>query len=363
MKITAVDTILITIPFDSGAPSAVIAGRPRTSVDILFVRLATDAGVTGWGEAFGHSVTPGTKATIDALIAPLLIGRDAREHTVLIRELQQKLHNFGRNGPVVFGLSGVDIALWDIAGKAAGQPLYRLFGGAPRTTLPAYASLLRYGEPALVARNAARAVERGYRHVKLHEIDVPQVAAARQAIGPEVALMVDVNCPWTLRQALDMAERFRPFDLTWLEEPVWPPEDHESLAAVRRTGTRIAAGENAGGLHDFRHQFAAGALDIAQPSVTKIGGITEQRKIIALAEAFGVTAIPHSAYFGPGMLASVHVVAAMAQETLVERLFMDLAACPFGGLTTAVDGRMPVPQGPGLGCDPDPAVIEKYRVG
>src|SRR5260221_5060131 len=232
MKITAVDTILITVPFDSGAPSAVIAGRPRTTVDILFVRIATDAGITGWGEAFGHSVTPDTKATIEALIAPLVLGRDAREHTALSAELQQKLHNFGRNGSVTFGLSGIDIALWDIAGKAAGLPLYRLFGGAPRTTLPAYASLLRYGDPAVVARNAARAVSLGYRHVKLQGIDVPQVAAARQAMGPDVALMVDVNCPWSLRQALDMAERFRPFDLTWLEEPVWPPEDHESLAAV-----------------------------------------------------------------------------------------------------------------------------------
>jgi L-alanine-DL-glutamate epimerase-like enolase superfamily enzyme len=363
MKITAVDTILITIPFDSGAPSAVIAGRPRTTVDILFVRIATDAGLTGWGEAFGHSITPGTRTTIDTLIAPLLVGRDAREHGLLIAELTQRLHNFGRNGPLIFGLSGIDIALWDLAGKAAGLPLYRLFGGGTRTSLPAYASLLRYGDPAVVARNAARAVERGYRHVKLHEIDVPQVAAARQAIGPDVGLMVDVNCPWPRRQALEMAERFRPYDLAWLEEPIWPPEDHESLAAVRRTGMPIAAGENAGGLHDFRHQFEAGALDICQPSVTKIGGITEQRKIIALAEAHGVTAVPHSAYFGPGMLASIQIIAALPRETLVERLFMDLAACPFGGLTTAVDGRMTVPQGPGLGADPDPAVIEKYRVG
>ncbi len=363
MKITAVDTILITIPFDSGAPSAVIAGRPRTSVDILFVRVSTDSGITGWGEAFGHSVTPGTKTTLDSLIAPLVVGRDTTEHAPLIAELTQKLHNFGRSGSVVFGLSGIDIALWDIAGKVAGQPLHRLFGGSARTSLPAYASLLRYGDPAVVARNAARAVERGYRHVKLHEIDVPQVAAARQAVGPDVALMVDVNCPWSLRHALVMAERFRPYDLAWLEEPIWPPEDHESLAAVRRTGTRIAAGENAGGLHDFRHQFEAGALDVAQPSVTKIGGITEQRKIIALAEAHGVTAIPHSAYFGPGMLASIQIIAAMAPETLVERLFMDLEVCPFGGLTTAKDGRMTVPQGPGLGADPDPAVLEKYRIG
>ena len=363
MKITAVETILITIPFDSGAPTQLIAGRPRTTLDILFVRVDTDAGITGWGEAFGQSVTRGTQATLDSLIAPMLLGRDATAPAALNAELQQKLHIFGRTGPAMYGLSGIDIALWDIAGKAAGLPLYRLLGGTPRSVLPAYASLLRYTDPAVVARNARAAVERGYRAVKLHEIDVPQVRAAREAIGPDVALMVDVNCPWTVRQATDMARQFAPYDLTWLEEPVWPPEDHEGLARVRRDGgVRIAAGENAHGLHDFKHLFEAGALDIAQPSVTKIGGITEQRKILALAEAYGVTAIPHCAYFGPGMLASLHVIAAMPHDTLVERLYMDLAACPFGGLTTAVDGRLHVPQGPGLGGDPDPGVIEKYRV-
>jgi D-galactarolactone cycloisomerase len=362
MKITAVETILISIPFDSGAPSQMIAGRPRTTLDILFVKVETDAGITGWGEAFGHSITQGTKTTIDTLIAPMLIGRDASAHGPLIAELQKRLHIFGRNGPATYGLSGVDIALWDIAGKAAGLPLHRLLGGAARTELTAYASLLRYTDPAIVARNARAAVERGYRYIKLHEIDVPQVRAAREAIGPAIALMVDTNCPWSVREAVDMARRFAPFDLFWLEEPVWPPEDLGGLAHVRREGgVRIAAGENAHGLHDFRALFEADALDFAQPSVTKIGGITEQRKILALAEAHGVTAIPHCAYFGPGMLASLHVVAAMPQDTPIERLYMDLEASPFGRLTEAVDGRMAVPQGPGLGCDPDQAVLAKYR--
>src|SRR5258708_2212538 len=150
MKITAGETILISIPFDSGAPSQMIAGRPRTTLDILFVKVETDAGITGWGEAFGHSITQGTKTTIDTLIAPMLIGRDASAHGPLIAELQKRLHIFGRNGPATYGLSGVDIALWDIAGKAAGLPLYRLLGGAARTELTAYASLLRYTDPALV---------------------------------------------------------------------------------------------------------------------------------------------------------------------------------------------------------------------
>ena len=361
MKITAIETILLKIPYDNGGPPWNLTGTPWATLDMLMVRVETDAGVTGWGEAFGHAVNVGTKATIDSLIAPALIGRDPTAIGPLMHEMRQKLHLFGTNGPVTYGLSGIDIALWDIAGKIAGLPLYRLLGGARRTTLPAYASLMRYTDPALVAKNSARAVERGYRLVKLHEIDVPQVKAAREAIGPDIALMVDTNCPWTVGEALDMARRLAPYDLHWLEEPVWPPNDHEGLAKVRATGTRIAAGENAAGLVDFRHIFAAGAVDFAQPSVTKIGGVTEMMKVIALGEAMGVTVVPHCAYFGAGFLASLHVAASLRHDVPFERLYLDLEASPYAPWTEAVDGVVKVPQEPGLGCDPDPGVIARYR--
>jgi D-galactarolactone cycloisomerase len=145
---------------------------------------------------------------------------------------------------------------------------------------------------------------------------------------------------------------------------VWPPEDHEGLARVRKDGaTRIAAGENAAGLHDFRDQFQKGSIDIAQPSVTKIGGITEMRKIIATAEAHSVELIPHCAYFGPGNLASIHVVASVAADTLLENIYANLEANPFGEAMLARDGRVRVPQGPGLGVEPDMKVVEKYRQG
>ena len=154
-----------------------------------------------------------------------------------------------------------------------------------------------------------------------------------------------------------MARRLAPHDLTWLEEPVWPPNDHEGLATVRAAGIRIAAGENAAGLVDFRHMFDAGAVDIAQPSVTKIGGVTELRRVAALAETFGVTVVPHSAYFGPGLLASIHCIAAMPGDTLVERFYCDFARNPLGDAINPVNGRIPVPQGPGLGVDPDPRML------
>jgi L-alanine-DL-glutamate epimerase-like enolase superfamily enzyme len=161
-----------------------------------------------------------------------------------------------------------------------------------------------------------------------------------------------------------MERAYRPSNLHWLEEPVWPPEDHDGLARVRRAGaTRIAAGENAAGLHDFCDQFQKGAIDVAQPSVTKIGGITEMRKIVALAEAHSVELVPHCAYFGPGNLASIHIVAALATDTLLENIYANLEANPFGGAMLAKDGKVAVPSGPGLGVEPDMRVVEKYRQG
>jgi L-alanine-DL-glutamate epimerase-like enolase superfamily enzyme len=362
MQITDVETIRVSIPYETGGGPRMIAGQAAPGLNVLLVRVQTADGLAGWGEAFGHAIVAGTQRVLDTLVAPQLIGRDATDIAGVMHDLQQALHLFGRNGPVTYALSGIDIALWDLAGKRAGLPLYQLLGGNRCASVRAYASLLRYGDPAAVARNSAEAVRRGYRHIKLHEITEPAVRAAREAIGPDVALMVDTNCPWTVAEAKRMAGLLAPLDLHWLEEPVWPPEDAEGLAAVRRTGVPIAAGENAGGLWDFRRMFEAGALDVAQPSVTKIGGITEMRKIIALAEAFGVRLVPHCAYFGPGFLASVHLNAAMAQETLLERLYMDLEASLFAPCTEPTDGMVTVPQAPGLGCDPDPDVLARYRL-
>jgi D-galactarolactone cycloisomerase len=360
MKITSVRAQIVRLPYANDGGKREIAGRLATTLDVLLVRLDTDDGLTGWGEAFGHAVIPATRSALETLVAPLLLGRDAADIESLMQDLSQRLHIFGRNGPVVYALSGVDIALWDLAGKRAGLPLYRLLGGAARADVSVYASLLRYGEPDAVARNAREAARRGYRYIKLHEITEPAVRAAREALGPEPKIMVDTNCPWNVSIAKEMARAFAPLALTWLEEPVWPPEDHEGLAAVRREGVPIAAGENAAGLHDFRHLFEAGALDIAQPSVTKVGGITEERKIIALAREFGVRPVPHCAYFGPGFLASLHLIATLPEDTPLERLFLDLEAALFPGFTDPVSGRIPVPERPGLGSDPDPAVLARY---
>jgi L-alanine-DL-glutamate epimerase-like enolase superfamily enzyme len=364
VKITRVETIVLNLPMLIDGAPPMLGGRPRASIDMLLVRVETDGGVTGWGEAFGHRIFPATRAAIDTLLGPMCVGRDASAIAELHDDLERTLHGVGRNGATIYALSGIDIALWDIAGKVAGLPLYRLLGGSTRADLPAYASLLRYGEAKAVARYTEQALARGYRHIKVHEITVPEVKAARDVAGTGVPLMVDTNCPWTVPQAIEMARRLAPLDVHWLEEPVWPPENLAGLAAVRaRGGIATAAGENYGTVWEFRRAFEAGAIDYAQPSVTKIGGVTELRRVMALAEAFGVSVVPHSAYFGPGLLASIHCIAAMPGEGLVERFYCDFSDNPLGDAIHPKRGRIAVPQGPGLGVDPDPGLLATLRTG
>jgi L-alanine-DL-glutamate epimerase-like enolase superfamily enzyme len=332
-------------------------------MNTVWLRVRTDAGIDGWGEAFGHGSSAASMAVLDTQLAPAILGQDARDIAGLRQRLSKVFHLYGRTGSHVFALSALDIALWDIAGKAAGLPLWRLMGGTPTTSLRAYASLLRYGAAEQVATACERAAYRGYQDVKLHEITTPEIAAAREALGDDARLMVDTNCPWTIQQALGMCRELEDLDLTWLEEPVWPPGDHDGLARVRlEGGIPIAAGENAAGLHDFKAAFEAGAQDIAQPSVTKIGGPSAMVEIATLCKAYGVRLVPHNAYFGAGYLASLHCVAALAPDAPFERLFVDLEASPYHELVTTKDGRVTVPDGPGLGRDPDMDVLRRYLV-
>jgi L-alanine-DL-glutamate epimerase-like enolase superfamily enzyme len=297
------------------------------------------------------------------LIAPLCIGKDPRNIAGLMDEIARKLHNFGRSGAVAYGLSGIDIALWDIAGKIAGKPLYRLLTEAIVTELPAYASLLRYGDPDIVAKSAALAIERGFANIKIHEIGTAEVAAARSAVGRDIPLTVDMNCPWTSDDALKMAEAWKPYDLFWMEEPIWPPDDFSAMAKfAAKSPIKLAAGENAGSLEEFERLMDIGKVAFVQPSVTKVGGITEMLRIIPAAKSRGVTVALHSPYFGPGLAATVHLIAATLPQSLVEWYFCDLAARPFGGEIDAnKTGKVIVPQAPGLGVGADHEAIGKYR--
>ena len=360
MRIENVESFLIRLPFDTG--DSANEWRGTKTLDYVLLRIDTDSGISGWGDAFGYGAVRATKAAVDHMIAPALIGRDARDIAGISHDLQQSNHIWGRYGVTMFAISGADIALWDIAAKSAGKPLHELLGGT-RRELPAYASLLRTLEPEICAERTANAVAEGYRYIKLHETTEPAVRAAREAAGADIAIMIDTNCPWTPTEAMAMARKFKPFDPYWLEEPIFPPEDFNSLAALqKKSGIPIAAGENACTAIEFKRMFDAGAVTFAQPSVTKVGGITEFRKIMALAEGYGITLVPHSPYFGPGFLATLHLLSAMPQASMVERFYCTPEKSLVGDWIFATDGAFRVPDGIGLGQDPDPGAIKEYAV-
>src|SRR5262245_55639198 len=217
MKITSIATHYVRIPFDMGAPEQEFSGLALSTQGYAPGQVETDAGITGWGEGFGHSIIPATKAALESYVGPWFIGKDPTDINALHREAAQAFHIFGRNGPVVYAHSGIDIALWDIAGKRAGLPLSDLLGGARRRHVHAYASLMRYATPKTVARIAGEMVARGFRHIKLHEHTVDAVKAAREAIGADVLLMNDVNCPWSVAQSLVIELSVLHCRLHWLE--------------------------------------------------------------------------------------------------------------------------------------------------
>jgi D-galactarolactone cycloisomerase len=362
MKISRVEAVPLVIPFTYGADSFTLGTGAWKNLDFCLVRVETDAGLVGWGEAFSYTCRAAVVAAVRDMIAPLATGHDATDIGGLHAKIQKQLHIFGRFGITAFALSGLDIALWDIAGKAAGLPLHRLIGGSRRTRVPCYASFLRYTEPRLVAQYCERALGEGFTALKLHEIDDDAVAGARRVVPAHVPLTVDVNCEWRPREAIAAARRWRDHDLHWLEEPVFPPEDFRAIREVgAASGIPIASGENLCFATQFAAMFEARAVQYAQPSVTKLGGITEFLKVMALAEAHNVRLAPHSPYFGPGALATLHLLAANSEPAWFECFYVWADAKLFGARLDPIDGVLEVPPGPGLGCDPDPDVIARYR--
>ena len=359
--ITAIDTITLRIPLDIWAPAPMAQGVPRTHVESLYVRVTTSRGVVGWGESFG-TARPMVVAAFDNWIRRLAVGQSASDEK-LVPRIERMLLSLSRSGPLAHALAGLDIALWDIRGKLAGVPVSALLGGAKRTHVECYASLLQYsGNPEYIKRNTARALERGYRYVKLHERTAAAVAAAREVTGPDIPLMVDTNCAWTPAEAEAAVTAMAPYKPFWVEEPIYPPEDFEALAKLRTlTGVPMGIGENATSLRDFPRMVTIGKADYVQPSMVKLG-ITAMAKVAAEVEQPGGTCVPNAFYLGPAFLAVLHCLAAKDKDSTLERMFADFGATPFSGTVPVIDGGIEVPQGPGLGADPEDDLIAQFRV-
>src|SRR5215510_9730185 len=358
VKLTEIRAIPLAVPLHvSGPPSSWAAGAGRQ----ILVRATTDEGLVGWGEAFAYGATEAVCHVIDDALAPMLLGQDPTQIESAVDRMHRALMIWGRRGLAMMAVSGVELALWDLAGKARSVPVYELLGGLCQPRLRVYSSLLRYDTPSQVGQAISGAVAAGHTAIKLHQTDVESVAVAREVAGDEVDLMLDTNCPWSVEDAIRIGRRLERFDLRWLEEPVWPPEDYAGLARVRAAlRIPIASGENDATVFGFRELMAHGAADVVQPSVTKVGGLLEMKKIAILAAAANVTLVPHAFYYGPGLAASLHLAAATPGVPYVEFPGTPLVASLTAEPIRFEGGTVRVPDRPGLGADPDPSLFTRY---
>lgn len=360
MKIADVEARVLAIPIkETDFPARWRWGN----FNQILVVVHTDEGITGYGEAFGYGAPFATSSVINEVLKPMLVGEDPTCIAALSDRLFRQTHIYGRYGITTFAISGVDIALWDILGKKSGLPLNKLFGATATGTIPAYASLVKYQDLDELRAAAIHAKGAGYGAIKLHQLEVESLKAVREALGDEIRLMLDANCPWSPKEALEMAVKFKPYKLSWLEEPIWPPEDFRSLAQLGRLcGIPLAAGENACTAFQFRKMLEEDAAIYIQPSVIKVGGVTEWRKVAALAETFNARIAAHSPYFGPGFLATAHLVASSPFAEAIEYLYAELEASVFKEPLRFDRGSFRLPQGPGIGLEIDEAVVKEYTV-
>lgn len=359
MKIASIEPILLSIPFEDGGTGTGITPQRWHKLDTVLIKVTADNGLVGWGEAFGYFCHRAVGALVTELLAPPLIGRVIDDVAALNLEMQQRLSLFGRYGLTIFALSGIDIALWDIKAKAQGTDLATLIAGTrKRESVQAYASLVRYGQADLVARYCEQAAREGYRSIKLHEVTMPEIRAGRAAIDRSLSFTVDVNCSWTEAFAASVIPELKALDTLWLEEPIFPPEDWDALRRLGALGLDMAAGENACTAQEFSH--LAQAVRYPQPSITKVGGVSEFLRVAQIARQRGQTVMAHSPYFGPGYCATLQMAAALDEFGMFEHLYVKPHAWFGGEALQPEQGRIEIGRRPGIGFEPDLAVIERY---
>lgn len=371
MKITRVEPIHLRLP--------TVTERCDGSQETLIVKLYTDAGIVGVGEADTSSLV--AKAIIEAPVshkicrglAECVLGQDPCEIDRLIHRMYEGTIYYGRQGAVIQAMSAVEIALWDIMGKATERPVYQLLGGGFRKQFRAYASILFGDTPDETERIGRELVRQGYRAVKFgwgpmgqsEESDLAHVRAARQGIGADVELMVDAGLCWDTATAIRRAQQFEPFNLTWLEEPLHPDNLQGYARLSARAPMRVAAGEEICDIKEFQQLMDTGGIDVVQVDVTRVGGLARSKRIGWDSAERHRLCVNHSYKTGVNIAASLHFVASLPNthyfEYCVEQgpLRQTLTKQRF----PVIDGDIRVPEEPGLGVELDEAVVAKYRVG
>lgn len=377
MKVTKVTCHVLQSKVEKPFVSA--RGWRYTTRSSCVVEIETDAGITGWGECYGPAAV--NKALIETQYAPRVLGRDPFDVEVVWEDLYNRIKDYGAQGFSITALSGIDIALWDIMGSATGKPIHKLIGGAQRTEIMAYATGLYFIDMDRLVEEAVEEaqgyVAEGFRAIKMKiglgdpALDLKRVRAVREAIGPDVKLAVDANHCFTVPQAIQLGRAMEGLDLLWFEEPI-SPEDHDGYALVSQAlDMAVAGGENDFTRWGFRDIIAKKAMDIVQPDVCAAGGISEMRKIAALASAFGVECVPHAWGSAIGLAATIQFIAALPDQPPAFRpmppmlefeqtpnpLRDELAREPI----RQVRGMVRVPEGPGLGIEVDRDVLMKWK--
>ena len=362
MKITHVTTRLLSTPADN----ALVVGLPAPTDTREFVtlELGTDQGLVGLGLTFfGGALAPALKVAVDTL-ARLTIGDDPTRTEAIAAKLRRAAGSSGPGGIFTLALSAIDIASWDLKGKAAGKSVCALLGDL-RDSVPTYASgaLMRQHPVDYLAKAGPRLVGMGFTQMKMQCGSEPTVAASvervrvmRESIGPDVDLMCDINQLWSVHHAIDVGHRISHYHLFWLEDPT-AHDDYAGLARIADAlGTPIAAGEYHYGIAPFRHLLEARSVDIAMIDLLRVGGITQWMKVAGLAEAFNVPVVSHLI---PEI--HVHLVAAVPNGLTVE--YMPWTLRLYEETPAIEGGRLVVPKKPGLGLAFDQAALKRYQVG
>lgn len=348
--------------------------RPDDCVHTL-IAVHTDEGLTGLGSVFTNDHL--VRAAL-SVIEPLYRGENALEPERVSEKLHQHTFWLGRGGSITHAISGIDIALWDLLGQATGQPVGRLLGGRYRERVRPYASILMQ-RPEPLADHLRLIKAQGFRAFKIgwgpfgrgsHALDEAIVRAAREAIGSDALLMVDAGAsdafwPQNYKWALRTAEMLAHYDVTWFEEALHPDALNDYIQLRQRSQVPIAGGEVLTRRQSFQPWLQGGAFDIVQPDVTKVGGISEERRIAWMAKENGVRFIPHGWNTAVGLAADLQLASAFVDTDLVEYLtgspFIDEIVADSWKLDA--DGMLPIPDAPGLGLKLDPDAVSKYARG
>ncbi len=352
------------------------------------MEVKTDEGLVGIGECFGPGgVALANKAIIENVIAPLIIGKDPRDHVVHWHSIYNEMRDHGQKGMAIQALSGVDIALWDIAAKAVGLPLYQMIGGKFRDQIPVYGyGMMLQPVSDLASRfrdEAARLAEAGFRSVKMKigmgpTEDIRLVTAVREEIGPDVGLMVDANHCYTNSEAIGIGRALESLNVAWFEEPVAPEDTGGYRDLCQALDVPVAGGEAEFTRWGFRNLIEGRCVDILQPDVCAMGGVSEYLNVRNLAHTHFIPVVNHVWGSGVAIALNLHLLAAMPPlpgtmfpvesmlefDTTPNRFCEEILTEPLRIREQVRNGgTAAVPNGPGLGVELDFDFVDRYRVG